>query len=163
MPPYPERESSMLAKMKAKEEAVTDKTWKQARKNRGSASDADLRGSDSREILSAGPSSGSTGGGDLLDFGGGGGGGAGAGSALAAGGSQPAEPTPGTERYLPALMAANQGVLFENQALQIGVKIETRNNLGVCVDTSAPLCRSCAWHAVCDEASMRLFLLTKAA
>lgn len=118
MPPYPERESSMLAKMKAKEQFVTDKTWNQARKTRNSTGG----GADERSLaaggsggMAAGASSDSAAG-DLLDMG-------------HADVSEPAEPTPGTEKWLPAIVATNQGVVFENAALQIGVKIEARGNL----------------------------------
>lgn len=35
---------------------------------------------------------------------------------------------------LPRFVCKNNGVLFENQLLQIGVKSEFRQNLGVCED-----------------------------
>uniref|UniRef100_A0A5G2R7F9 AP-2 complex subunit alpha n=1 Tax=Sus scrofa TaxID=9823 RepID=A0A5G2R7F9_PIG len=171
MPPFPERESSILAKLKRKKGPSTVTDLEEAKRDRGadvnggpepapaSASStpspsADLLGLGAAPPVPAGPPPSS--GGLLVDvfsdspsavaplavsrvWGRGGG----DDSALAPGpghGRAPPGPPPGPSRALPGrppaascllgFVCKNNGVLFENQLLQIGLKSEFRQNLG---------------------------------
>ncbi|KAM9220211.1 AP-2 complex subunit alpha-2 isoform 3-T3 [Dugong dugon] len=137
MPPFPERESSILAKLKKKKgpSTVTDleetKRERSADVNGGaepapaSASaastpspSADLLGLGAVPAAPTGPPPSSGGGGGLLV------------DVFSDSASAVAPLAPGSEDNFARFVCKNNGVLFENQLLQIGLKSEFRQNLG---------------------------------
>ncbi|CAM9719423.1 unnamed protein product [Lampetra planeri] len=172
MPPFPERESSILAKLKKKKgpSTVTDledgkKTGPGGELNGGSepialkasalstpspSASADLLGLGAPTAAAAAaavaavaagsvPSPGGPGpSGTVVGPPGGGGGGGGGGGLLVDVfsdiGTAAALPSISSDEYFAKFVCKNNGVLFENQLLQIGVKSEYRQNLGrVCL------------------------------
>eukprot|EP01136_Pigoraptor_vietnamica_P022658 Opistho-1_new@74048 len=130
MPNFPERESSILSKLKMKEEHLTDKPHEASRRRSSVASDGERgRGGSVGSEPMAAPAGRVD---DLLGIGGE----APAAAAPAAsaasgvsGGAAPA-PTPGAEKWLGRFVCANEGVLYEDEFLQVGVRSEFKNNLG---------------------------------
>ncbi|XP_061466078.1 AP-2 complex subunit alpha-2 isoform X10 [Rhineura floridana] len=135
MPPFPERESSILAKLKKKKGPNTVTDMEETKKERNS----DMNGSTEATHINASTVSTPSPSADLL--------GLGAApvpnsvSAPASGGSllvdvfsdtstAPASLAPGSEDNFARFVCKNNGVLFENQLLQIGLKSEFRQNLG---------------------------------
>uniref|UniRef100_A0A8C1ZCE6 AP-2 complex subunit alpha n=1 Tax=Cyprinus carpio TaxID=7962 RepID=A0A8C1ZCE6_CYPCA len=149
MPPFPERESSILAKLKKKKGpgAVSVNELEEGKREGGELNGGGERGGDSSAISTPSPSA------DLLGLR------AGppvtaaapsAGSLLVdvfseAGvnddgflssappsvvSEDPAPPLPESNELLNKFVCKNNGVLFENQLLQIGIKSEYRQNLG---------------------------------
>uniref|UniRef100_A0A803T0D7 AP-2 complex subunit alpha n=1 Tax=Anolis carolinensis TaxID=28377 RepID=A0A803T0D7_ANOCA len=129
MPPFPERESSILAKLKKKKGPNTVTDLEETKKERNS----DMNGSTEATLSTPSPSA------DLL--------GLGAapvtnsfpppsssGSLLvdvfSDTSANPASLAPGSEDNFARFVCKNNGVLFENQLLQIGLKSEFRQNLG---------------------------------
>uniref|UniRef100_A0A8C7MQX9 AP-2 complex subunit alpha n=1 Tax=Oncorhynchus kisutch TaxID=8019 RepID=A0A8C7MQX9_ONCKI len=150
MPPFPERESSILAKLKKKKgpgavsveledgkERGDSKNWHQLKEMSTPSPSADLLGLRSAAPVSgAAPSAGSL----LVDVF------SEAGPAASSAGvnddgflssappsaasEDPAPPLPESDELLNKFVCKNNGVLFENQLLQIGIKSEYRQNLG---------------------------------
>uniref|UniRef100_A0A803SPH1 AP-2 complex subunit alpha n=1 Tax=Anolis carolinensis TaxID=28377 RepID=A0A803SPH1_ANOCA len=131
MPPFPERESSILAKLKKKKGPNTVTDLEETKKERNS----DMNGSTEATLVNSTPSPSA----DLL--------GLGAapvtnsfpppsssGSLLvdvfSDTSANPASLAPGSEDNFARFVCKNNGVLFENQLLQIGLKSEFRQNLG---------------------------------
>uniref|UniRef100_A0A3P9N2Z5 AP-2 complex subunit alpha n=1 Tax=Poecilia reticulata TaxID=8081 RepID=A0A3P9N2Z5_POERE len=122
MPPFPERESSILAKLKKKKGSSKlpdmDDSRKNVNGNTEHAEDAEVASkvpshtfTDNLNVNSA-PSSGAS----LLvdvfsDF-------------------SSAAPTESSDEHFPRFVCKNNGVIYENQLLQIGLKSEYRQNLG---------------------------------
>uniref|UniRef100_A0AAR2JPY2 AP-2 complex subunit alpha n=1 Tax=Pygocentrus nattereri TaxID=42514 RepID=A0AAR2JPY2_PYGNA len=126
MPPFPERESSILAKLKKKKGSGTVSDVEDTRKERNT----NVNGSTDHTTVTSSPSS------DLLGLGN---------SSAVNSGSPPAasnaasllvdvfsESLPVAPLALSAFrfVCKNNGVLYENQLLQIGLKSEFRQNLG---------------------------------
>uniref|UniRef100_A0A8C7V3S8 AP-2 complex subunit alpha n=1 Tax=Oncorhynchus mykiss TaxID=8022 RepID=A0A8C7V3S8_ONCMY len=151
MPPFPERESSILAKLKKKKGPGAVSVELEDGKERGELNGGGDRGGDastpspSADLLglrSTAPASGATpsAGSLLVDVF------SEAGpSATSAGvnddgflssapptvaSEDPAPPLPESDELLNKFVCKNNGVLFENQLLQIGIKSEYRQNLG---------------------------------
>eukprot|EP01137_Pigoraptor_chileana_P004832 Opistho-2@47036 len=130
MPNFPERESSILSKLKMKEDHLTDKPHEASRR-RSSVSAHDERTRAASDTTSA-PAPARGGVDDLIGIGGDqqqqvqqqGSGPAG----LTAGAAPP--PTAGAEKWLPRFVCSNEGVLYEDDFLQVGVRSEFKNNLG---------------------------------
>uniref|UniRef100_A0A670ID81 Adaptor related protein complex 2 subunit alpha 2 n=1 Tax=Podarcis muralis TaxID=64176 RepID=A0A670ID81_PODMU len=135
MPPFPERESSILAKLKKKKGPNTVTDLEETKKERNS----DVNGSTEATLVNASTVSTPSPSADLL----------GLGTAPttnsvpapASSGSllvdvfsdtsaAPASLAPGSEDNFARFVCKNNGVLFENQLLQIGLKSEFRQNLG---------------------------------
>uniref|UniRef100_G3T2S6 AP-2 complex subunit alpha n=1 Tax=Loxodonta africana TaxID=9785 RepID=G3T2S6_LOXAF len=136
MPPFPERESSILAKLKKKKGPGTVTDLEETKRERStdvnggaepapaSAStastpspSADLLGLGAVPPTPAGPPPSSGGGGLLVDV-------------FSDSASAVAPLAPGSEDNFARFVCKNNGVLFENQLLQIGLKSEFRQNLG---------------------------------
>ncbi|XP_014437980.1 AP-2 complex subunit alpha-2 [Tupaia chinensis] len=134
MPPFPERESSILAKLKKKKGPSTVTDLEETKRERNvdvnggpepapaSASavstpspSADLLGLGAAPPAPAGPPP--SGGGLLVDV-------------FSDSASAVAPLAPGSEDNFARFVCKNNGVLFENQLLQIGLKSEFRQNLG---------------------------------
>ncbi|KAL0993694.1 hypothetical protein UPYG_G00111810 [Umbra pygmaea] len=158
MPPFPERESSILAKLKKKKGPGAVSVELEDGKERGELNGAGERGADaaiaasnvstpspSADLLglrSAAPISGSTpsAGSLLVDVFSEAGPTASSASVNddgflssappSAASEDPAPPLPESEELLNKFVCKNNGVLFENQLLQIGIKSEYRQNLG---------------------------------
>ncbi|KAG8567805.1 hypothetical protein GDO81_013781 [Engystomops pustulosus] len=130
MPPFPERESSILAKLKKKKGPGAVSELEEGKKDQNSevnggveatpstastpSPSADLLNLRSAPVTgSAAPSSGNL----LVDV-------------FSDTPSAAASLAPGTEENFLRFVCKNNGVLFENQLLQIGVKSEFRQNLG---------------------------------
>ncbi|XP_040183494.1 AP-2 complex subunit alpha-1 isoform X3 [Rana temporaria] len=130
MPPFPERESSILAKLKKKKGPGAVSELEEGKKDPGAeinggveatpstastpSPSADLLGLRSASITgSAAPSAGNL----LVDV-------------FSDSSSATASVAPGTDENFLRFVCKNNGVLFENQLLQIGVKSEFRQNLG---------------------------------
>uniref|UniRef100_A0A8D1YSZ1 AP-2 complex subunit alpha n=1 Tax=Sus scrofa TaxID=9823 RepID=A0A8D1YSZ1_PIG len=134
MPPFPERESSILAKLKRKKGPSTVTDLEEAKRDRG----ADVNGGPEPAPASASAASTPSPSADLLGLG------AAppvpAGPPPSSGGllvdvfsdspSAVAPLAPGSEDNFARFVCKNNGVLFENQLLQIGLKSEFRQNLG---------------------------------
>ncbi|XP_020639819.1 AP-2 complex subunit alpha-2 isoform X6 [Pogona vitticeps] len=135
MPPFPERESSILAKLKKKKGPNTVTDLEETKKERNS----DMNGSTEATLVNASTASTPSPSADLL--------GLGAapvtnsvppptssGSLLvdvfSDTSAAPASLAPGSEDNFARFICKNNGVLFENQLLQIGLKSEFRQNLG---------------------------------
>ncbi|XP_042299756.1 AP-2 complex subunit alpha-2 isoform X4 [Sceloporus undulatus] len=135
MPPFPERESSILAKLKKKKGPNTVTDLEETKKERNS----DMNGSTEATIMNASTASTPSPSADLL--------GLGAapvtnsvppptssGSLLvdvfSDTSATPASLAPSSEDNFARFICKNNGVLFENQLLQIGLKSEFRQNLG---------------------------------
>ncbi|XP_026946096.1 AP-2 complex subunit alpha-2 isoform X3 [Sagmatias obliquidens] len=134
MPPFPERESSILAKLKKKKGPSTVTDLEEAKRERS----ADVNGGPEPAPASASAASTPSPSADLL--------GLGAappvptGPPPSSGGllvdvfsdspSAVAPLAPGSEDNFARFVCKNNGVLFENQLLQIGLKSEFRQNLG---------------------------------
>uniref|UniRef100_A0A8D0CAP5 AP-2 complex subunit alpha n=1 Tax=Salvator merianae TaxID=96440 RepID=A0A8D0CAP5_SALMN len=135
MPPFPERESSILAKLKKKKgpNTVTDleETKKERNPEANGSTEANLVNastvstpSPSADLLGLGaaPVSNSvpppTSGGSLLV------------DVFSDASAAPAALAPDSEDNFARFVCKNNGVLFENQLLQIGLKSEFRQNLG---------------------------------
>uniref|UniRef100_A0A803TSU6 Adaptor related protein complex 2 subunit alpha 2 n=1 Tax=Anolis carolinensis TaxID=28377 RepID=A0A803TSU6_ANOCA len=135
MPPFPERESSILAKLKKKKGPNTVTDLEETKKERNS----DMNGSTEATLVNASTASTPSPSADLL--------GLGAapvtnsfpppsssGSLLvdvfSDTSANPASLAPGSEDNFARFVCKNNGVLFENQLLQIGLKSEFRQNLG---------------------------------
>ncbi|XP_037373226.1 AP-2 complex subunit alpha-2 isoform X2 [Talpa occidentalis] len=135
MPPFPERESSILAKLKKKKGPRAPADLEEAKRERSadvnggpeptpaSAStmstpspSADLLGLGSAPPAPTGPLA-SSGGGLLVDV-------------FSDSLSTVAPLAPGSEDNFARFVCKNNGVLFENQLLQVGLKSEFRQNLG---------------------------------
>ncbi|XP_073514802.1 AP-2 complex subunit alpha-2 isoform X4 [Phyllobates terribilis] len=135
MPPFPERESSILAKLKKKKGPNTVTDLEDTKKEKNSADvnggtepapvstastpspSADLLGLGAPSTSSPGAPPAATSGGLLVDVF--------ADSALSADAV-----STGQEENFERFICKNNGVLFENQLLQIGLKSEFRQNLG---------------------------------
>ncbi|XP_077313241.1 AP-2 complex subunit alpha-1 isoform X3 [Lithobates pipiens] len=130
MPPFPERESSILAKLKKKKGPGAVSELEEGKKDPNAeinggveptpstastpSPSADLLGLRSAPITgSAAPSAGNL----LVDV-------------FSDSPSATASVAPGTDENFLRFVCKNNGVLFENQLLQIGVKSEFRQNLG---------------------------------
>uniref|UniRef100_A0A8C7S0X7 AP-2 complex subunit alpha n=1 Tax=Oncorhynchus mykiss TaxID=8022 RepID=A0A8C7S0X7_ONCMY len=151
MPPFPERESSILAKLKKKKGPGAVSVELEDGKERGELNGGGDRGGDastpspSADLLglrSAAPVSGTapSAGSLLVDVF------SEAGPAASSAGvnddgflssappsaasEDPAPPLPESDELLNKFVCKNNGVLFENQLLQIGIKSEYRQNLG---------------------------------
>ncbi|XP_026524156.1 AP-2 complex subunit alpha-2 [Notechis scutatus] len=134
MPPFPERESSILAKLKKKKGPNTVTDLEETKKERSS----DINGSTDATLVNASTASTPSPSADLLGLG------AAAvtnsvpatssGSLLvdvfSDNSTNPASLAPGSEDNFARFVCKNNGVLFENQLLQIGLKSEFRQNLG---------------------------------
>uniref|UniRef100_A0A8C5SRG8 Adaptor related protein complex 2 subunit alpha 2 n=1 Tax=Laticauda laticaudata TaxID=8630 RepID=A0A8C5SRG8_LATLA len=134
MPPFPERESSILAKLKKKKGPNTVTDLEETKKERSS----DINGSTDATLVNASTVSTPSPSADLLGLG------AAAvtnsvpatssGSLLvdvfSDNSTNPASLAPGSEDNFARFVCKNNGVLFENQLLQIGLKSEFRQNLG---------------------------------
>ncbi|KAM6466576.1 AP-2 complex subunit alpha-2 isoform 1-T1 [Liasis olivaceus] len=134
MPPFPERESSILAKLKKKKGPNTVTDLEETKKERNS----DINGSTDATLVNASSASTPSPSADLLGLG------AAAvtnsvpatssGSLLvdvfSDNSAAPASLAPGSEDNFARFVCKNNGVLFENQLLQIGLKSEFRQNLG---------------------------------
>uniref|UniRef100_A0A8C6X9Z5 AP-2 complex subunit alpha n=1 Tax=Naja naja TaxID=35670 RepID=A0A8C6X9Z5_NAJNA len=134
MPPFPERESSILAKLKKKKGPNTVTDLEETKKERSS----DINGSTDATLVNASTASTPSPSADLLGLG------AAAvtnsvpatssGSLLvdvfSDNSANPASLAPGSEDNFARFVCKNNGVLFENQLLQIGLKSEFRQNLG---------------------------------
>lgn len=125
MPPFPERESSILAKLKKKKGPGTKTEMEEGKKEQTEVNGGVEPAVNASTVSTPSPSA------DLL----------GLKSAPASGGSllvdvfSDAMPTtgalaPGAEDNFSRFVCKNNGVLFENQLLQIGIKSEYRQNLG---------------------------------
>ncbi|XP_034272733.1 AP-2 complex subunit alpha-2 isoform X1 [Pantherophis guttatus] len=134
MPPFPERESSILTKLKKKKGPNTVTDLEETKKERSS----DINGSTEATLVNASTASTPSPSADLLGLG------AAAvtnsvpatssGSLLvdvfSDNSANPASLAPGSEDNFARFVCKNNGVLFENQLLQIGLKSEFRQNLG---------------------------------
>ncbi|XP_058013573.1 AP-2 complex subunit alpha-2 [Ahaetulla prasina] len=134
MPPFPERESSILAKLKKKKGPNTVTDLEETKKERSS----DINGSTEATLVNASTASTPSPSADLLGLG------AAAvtnsvpatssGSLLvdvfSDNSANPASLAPGSEDNFARFVCKNNGVLYENQLLQIGLKSEFRQNLG---------------------------------
>eukprot|EP01135_Chromosphaera_perkinsii_P002589 Nk52_evm105s224 gene=Nk52_evmTU105s224 len=111
MPAYPERESSILAKLKKREDYITDKTWRVESRN-------EIKGEDNlpSEVYQNGDEPVENGDGEALP-----------GIAFANEGIP--EPTTGSHRWFKAFTFQNDGVLYESDELQVGVKSQYKGNL----------------------------------
>ncbi|XP_074853941.1 AP-2 complex subunit alpha-2 isoform X1 [Carettochelys insculpta] len=135
MPPFPERESSILAKLKKKKGPSTVTDLEEIKKERNSdmnggtestpvnastvstpSPSADLLGLGAAPLTSSAPPPSSTGS-LLVDV-------------FSDSASVVAPLAPGSEDNFARFVCKNNGVLFENQLLQIGLKSEFRQNLG---------------------------------
>ncbi|XP_067875851.1 AP-2 complex subunit alpha-2 isoform X2 [Heterodontus francisci] len=125
MPPFPERESSILAKLKKKKGPGTVTDMEEGKKEQTEVNGGVEPAVNASTVSTPSPSA------DLL----------GLKSAPASGGSllvdvfSDAVPAtgalaPGSEDNFSRFVCKNNGVLFENQLLQIGIKSEYRQNLG---------------------------------
>ncbi|XP_069764638.1 AP-2 complex subunit alpha-2 isoform X3 [Narcine bancroftii] len=125
MPPFPERESSILAKLKKKKGPGTMTEMEEGKKEQAEVNGGVDPVVNASTVSTPSPSA------DLLVLK----------SAPASGGSllvdvfSDAVPTtgtlaPGAEDNFSRFVCKNNGVLFENQLLQIGIKSEYRQNLG---------------------------------
>lgn len=125
MPPFPERESSILAKLKKKKGPGTKTEMEEGKKEQTEVNGGVEPVVNASTVSTPSPSA------DLL----------GLKSAPASGGSllvdvfsdaMPATGAlaPGAEDNFSRFVCKNNGVLFENQLLQIGIKSEYRQNLG---------------------------------
>ncbi|XP_043535463.1 AP-2 complex subunit alpha-2 isoform X3 [Chiloscyllium punctatum] len=125
MPPFPERESSILAKLKKKKGPGTVTDMEEGKKEQTEVNGGVEPAVNASTVSTPSPSA------DLL----------GLKSAPAGGGSllvdvfSDAVPAtgalaPGSEDNFSRFVCKNNGVLFENQLLQIGIKSEYRQNLG---------------------------------
>lgn len=125
MPPFPERESSILAKLKKKKGPGTKTEMEEGKKEQTEVNGGVEPAVNASTVSTPSPSA------DLL----------GLKSTPASGGSllvdvfSDAMPTtgalaPGAEDNFSRFVCKNNGVLFENQLLQIGIKSEYRQNLG---------------------------------
>ncbi|XP_052065526.1 AP-2 complex subunit alpha-2-like isoform X7 [Mytilus californianus] len=149
MPPFPERESSILAKLKKKKpSSVPDGPEEKREHKLPQAQMSNNIEVHALPAISAAPLStpSSTGSADLLGLGAptvapstGGGGGGGLGGLLVdvfdtptqnGGGMDANGLTAGSDENYRKFICKNNGVLFENDSLQIGVKSEYRQNLG---------------------------------
>eukprot|EP00124_Ichthyophonus_hoferi_P002493 Ihof_evm1s172 gene=Ihof_evmTU1s172 len=124
MPPYPERESSILAKLKKRDGFVTDKARNKdnvaSQSKASDSSNADEATNNKSAITTANQDTNKANLlGDLMDQ-----------SPNMDYGPPPTEPSAGTEKWLYNLVSSNAGILFEDANLQVGVKDEYRNNLG---------------------------------
>nr|XP_039326601.1 AP-2 complex subunit alpha-2 isoform X3 [Saimiri boliviensis boliviensis] len=136
MPPFPERESSILAKLKKKKGPSTVTDLEDAKRERSvdvnggpepapastsamstPSPSADLLGLGAAPPAPAGPPPSSGSGGLLVDV-------------FSDSASAVAPLAPGSEDNFARFVCKNNGVLFENQLLQIGLKSEFRQNLG---------------------------------
>ncbi|XP_064226361.1 AP-2 complex subunit alpha-2 isoform X3 [Aotus nancymaae] len=136
MPPFPERESSILAKLKKKKGPSTVTDLEDTKRERSvdvnggpepapastsavstPSPSADLLGLGAAPPAPAGPQSSSGSGGLLVDV-------------FSDSASAVAPLAPGSEDNFARFVCKNNGVLFENQLLQIGLKSEFRQNLG---------------------------------
>ncbi|NP_001125028.1 AP-2 complex subunit alpha-2 [Pongo abelii] len=136
MPPFPERESSILAKLKKKKGPSTVTDLEDTKRERSvdvnggpepapastsavstPSPSADLLGLGAAPPAPAGPPPSSSGGGLLVDV-------------FSDSASVVAPLAPGSEDNFARFVCKNNGVLFENQLLQIGLKSEFRENLG---------------------------------
>ncbi|XP_025211755.1 AP-2 complex subunit alpha-2 isoform X1 [Theropithecus gelada] len=136
MPPFPERESSILAKLKKKKGPSTVTDLEDTKRERSvdvnggpepapastsamstPSPSADLLGLGAAPAAPAGPPPSSGGGGLLVDV-------------FSDSASVVAPLAPGSEDNFARFVCKNNGVLFENQLLQIGLKSEFRQNLG---------------------------------
>ncbi|XP_032003083.1 AP-2 complex subunit alpha-2-like isoform X2 [Hylobates moloch] len=136
MPPFPERESSILAKLKKKKGPSTVTDLEDTKRERSvdvnggpepapastsavstPSPSADLLGLGAAPPAPAGPPPSSGGGGLLVDV-------------FSDSASVVAPLAPGSEDNFARFVCKNNGVLFENQLLQIGLKSEFRQNLG---------------------------------
>ncbi|EPY78686.1 Adapter-related protein complex 2 alpha 2 subunit-like protein [Camelus ferus] len=143
MPPFPERESSILAKLKKKKGPSTVMDLEEAKRERGSdvnggpepapagasaastpSPSADLLGLGAAPPVPAGPPPSS--GGLLVDV-------------FSDSPSAVAPLAPGSEDNFARFVCKNNGVLFENQLLQIGLKSEFRQNLASLTHTRLSL------------------------
>ncbi|KAF6332455.1 adaptor related protein complex 2 subunit alpha 2 [Rhinolophus ferrumequinum] len=132
MPPFPERESSILAKLKKKKGPSTVTGLEDSKRERGAdinggpeptpasaastpSPSADLLGLGAAPPAPVGPPASS--GGLLVDV-------------FSDSPSAVAPLAPGSEDNFARFVCKNNGVLFENQLLQIGLKSEFRQNLG---------------------------------
>ncbi|XP_030773497.1 AP-2 complex subunit alpha-2 isoform X1 [Rhinopithecus roxellana] len=137
MPPFPERESSILAKLKKKKGPSTVTDLEDTKRERSvdvnggpepapastsamstPSPSADLLGLGAAPPAPAGPPPSSGGGGGLLV------------DVFSDSASVVAPLAPGSEDNFARFVCKNNGVLFENQLLQIGLKSEFRQNLG---------------------------------
>ncbi|XP_067830469.1 AP-2 complex subunit alpha-2-like isoform X4 [Heptranchias perlo] len=125
MPPFPERESSILAKLKKKKGPSTMTDIEEGKKEQTEVNGGVEPAVNASTVSTPSPSA------DLL----------GLKSAPTSGGSllvdvfSDAVPAtgalaPGSEENFSRFVCKNNGVLFENQLLQIGIKSEYRQNLG---------------------------------
>ncbi|XP_038639566.1 AP-2 complex subunit alpha-2 isoform X4 [Scyliorhinus canicula] len=125
MPPFPERESSILAKLKKKKGPSTVTDMEEGKKEQTEVNGGVEPAVNASTVSTPSPSA------DLL----------GLKSTPASGGSllvdvfSDAVPAtgalaPGSEDNFSRFVCKNNGVLFENQLLQIGIKSEYRQNLG---------------------------------
>ncbi|XP_060625015.1 AP-2 complex subunit alpha-2 isoform X2 [Anolis sagrei] len=135
MPPFPERESSILAKLKKKKGPNTVTDLEETKKERNS----DMNGSTEATLVNASTASTPSPSADLLGLGA-----APVTNSVPAPSSSgsllvdvfsdtsanPASLAPGSEDNFARFVCKNNGVLFENQLLQIGLKSEFRQNLG---------------------------------
>ncbi|XP_039177997.1 AP-2 complex subunit alpha-2 isoform X1 [Crotalus tigris] len=134
MPPFPERESSILAKLKKKKGPNTVTDLEETKKERSS----DINGSTEATLVNASTASTPSPSADLLGLGA-----AAVTNSVPAASSgsllvdvfsdnsaNPASLAPGSEDNFARFVCKNNGVLFENQLLQIGLKSEFRQNLG---------------------------------
>ncbi|XP_033059903.1 AP-2 complex subunit alpha-2 isoform X2 [Trachypithecus francoisi] len=136
MPPFPERESSILAKLKKKKGPSTVTDLEDTKRERSvdvnggpepapastsamstPSPSADLLGLGAAPPAPVGPPPSSGGGGLLVDV-------------FSDSASVVAPLAPGSEDNFARFVCKNNGVLFENQLLQIGLKSEFRQNLG---------------------------------
>uniref|UniRef100_A0A671YIX0 AP-2 complex subunit alpha n=1 Tax=Sparus aurata TaxID=8175 RepID=A0A671YIX0_SPAAU len=130
MPPFPERESSILAKLKKKKGpgAVSVTELEDSKREGGELNGGGDRGQDTATMSTPSPSA------DLLGIRSTaplGAAPASAGSLLVDVFSEAGPTAPSAARYSWRLFVCkNNGVLFENQLLQIGIKSEYRQNLG---------------------------------
>ncbi|XP_029102615.1 AP-2 complex subunit alpha-2-like isoform X6 [Scleropages formosus] len=136
MPPFPERESSILAKLKKKKGpgAVSGSELEEGKRDGGELNGGAERGIDAAATIASNASTPSPSA-DLLGLRSG----APAGTAAPSASSllvdvfseaAPAAPSAVAEENFLRFVCKNNGVLFENQLLQIGVKSEYRQNLG---------------------------------
>uniref|UniRef100_A0A8C6X9G2 AP-2 complex subunit alpha n=1 Tax=Naja naja TaxID=35670 RepID=A0A8C6X9G2_NAJNA len=164
MPPFPERESSILAKLKKKKGPNTVTDLEETKKERSSdingstdstpSPSADLLGLGAAAVTNSVPatSSGSL----LVDV-------------FSDNSANPASLAPGSEDNFKGpieFVCKNNGVLFENQLLQIGLKSEFRQNLGRMFifygnKTSTPFLNFVPTKQICFLNLSRLNLQTK--
>ncbi|KNC78944.1 hypothetical protein SARC_08642 [Sphaeroforma arctica JP610] len=133
MPPYPERDSTILAKLHAKENFVTDKTWGQS-KGRNAAKSTALTVTDANDSAvttnNNQPQSQNAPQVDLLNMddptvpvapGG---------IVLGFDGPAPTAPSAGSEPYLKSVVMATGSILFEDSRIRIMVKDEYKTSQG---------------------------------